>query len=72
MHNNGTATYQYIYSNGPTGGASLTLVSSTSAYGPASTVLALCGNGWVYAYQQYGGPTYWTAMVLVGNYSWAI
>jgi hypothetical protein len=71
MHNNGTATYQYIYSNGPTGGASLTLIGSTSAYGPACTTLALCGNGWVYAYQPYGGATYWYVKAFAGNYTWA-
>ena len=71
MHNNGRATYQLIYSNGPTGGASISVVGSTSAYGPASTSFGLCANGWVYGYQQYGGPTDFYAIAMNSNFVWA-
>jgi hypothetical protein len=71
MHNNGRATYQLVYSNGPTGGASISVIGSTSAYGPASTSFGLCANGWVYGYQQYGGPTDYYAIAMNGNFQWA-
>jgi hypothetical protein len=71
MHNNGRATYQLVYSNGPTGGASISVIGSTSAYGPASTAFGLCANGWVYGYQQYGGPTDYYAINMNGTFAWA-
>jgi hypothetical protein len=71
MHNNGRATYQLVYSNGPTAGASISVNAQTSAYGPACTSFALCANGWVYGYQPYGGPTDFYAISMNGNFVWA-
>jgi len=70
MHNGGRATYQLVYSNGATGGASISVNAQTSAYGPACTTFALCANGWVYAYQPYGGPTDYYAISMNSNFAW--
>ncbi len=70
MHNGGRATYQLLYSNGATGGASISVIGQTSAYGPACTAFALCANGWVYAYQPYGGPTDYYAISMNSNFAW--
>jgi hypothetical protein len=71
MHNGGRSTYQLLYSNGATGGASISVVGSTSAYGPSNTSFGLCANGWVYGYQAYGGPTDFYAISMNSNFAWA-
>ena len=71
MHNGGRSTYQLLYSNGATGGASISVIGSTSAYGPSNTGFALCANGWVYAHQVYGGPTDYYAISMNSNFAWA-
>ena len=71
MHNNGRSTAIVTYANGITGGAALSIVNQVTPYGPASMGFGVCANGWVYGYQQYGGPTDYYAIQIGGTFNWA-
>ncbi len=71
MHNNGRSTAIVTYANGPTAGAAISIANQVTPYGPASMGFGVCANGWVYGYQQYGGPTDYYAIAMNGNFQWA-
>ena len=71
MHNNGRSTAIINYANGVTGGASYSLLSQVSPYGPAALGFALCANGWLYAHHFYGGPMDFYAIQIGGTFTWA-
>jgi hypothetical protein len=71
MHNGGRSTAIVTYANGATGGAAISIVNQVTPYGPASMGFGVCSNGWVYGYQQYGGPTDFYAISMNSNFVWA-
>jgi hypothetical protein len=71
MHNNGRSTAIVTYANGVVGGAAVTVANQVTPYGPASMGFGVCANGWVYGYQQYGGPTDYYAINMNGTFTWA-